>query len=327
MPGLFYETADVLVFDPVAGNRTATRAALYTLGFRCIETVATLEDLAAVLARTPPDLAVCEAQGSEARLCEVIQSMRQGLMGYNPFVVIMVTAWDKTTTLVKRILDSGADDLLLRPFSTTLLGIRIETHIERRKGFVVTHNYVGPDRRSDPRRASNVKLFEPPNSLRMRTKERMNTEESASRLEIQLKAARETLAREKVRRDAFQIGVLWRLLEDGIPDDDGRAVDPAKLGHIAKQIVARDYEGKPAEATRWCESVLAGVEGLDKGVDRDASLHLLGHAAVSLSQALQPEMSSEEYVRQLNEVVAMIRARGAAEAASKAARKASRPAG
>ncbi|MBK0572118.1 response regulator receiver protein, partial [Klebsiella pneumoniae] len=78
-----------------------------------------------------------------------IQDLRQGGQGFNPFIVIIVTAWEKSGALVSRVVNSGADDLLLRPFSTTLLGQRIETHVERRKGFVVTTDYVGPDRRKD----------------------------------------------------------------------------------------------------------------------------------------------------------------------------------
>ena len=72
------------------------------------------------------------------------------------------------------MVSSGADDLLLRPFSTALLGQRIEAHIDRRKGFVITTDYVGPDRRKDNSRASNVELFEPPNSLKMKAKDKLS---------------------------------------------------------------------------------------------------------------------------------------------------------
>ncbi len=43
MSRLNYESTETLIFDPVAANRTATRAALYTLGFRRIETVPSLD--------------------------------------------------------------------------------------------------------------------------------------------------------------------------------------------------------------------------------------------------------------------------------------------
>ena len=97
--------------------------------------------------KRPPDIVLCEAQGAADELCAAIQQLRQGGGGYNPFIVIIVTAWEKSTGLINRVVNSGADDLLLRPFSTALLGSRIEAHIERRKGFVITTDYVGPDRR------------------------------------------------------------------------------------------------------------------------------------------------------------------------------------
>ena len=96
---------------------------------------------------------MCEAQGAETELCAMIQALRQGATGYNPFIVIIVTAWENNNALVGRVINSGADDLLLRPFSTAVLGNRIRTHVERRKGFVITSEYVGPDRRNDPARA------------------------------------------------------------------------------------------------------------------------------------------------------------------------------
>ena len=64
MQRLSYDNAQVLVYDPVAANRNATRAALYMLGFRHIETVATLEAFAEFIFKTPPDLALWEAQGA-----------------------------------------------------------------------------------------------------------------------------------------------------------------------------------------------------------------------------------------------------------------------
>ena len=110
--------------------------------------------------KRPPDLVLCEAQGAGDELCAAIQHLRQGGAGYNPFIVIIVTAWEKSTGLINRVVNSGADDLLLRPFSTALLGQRIEAHIDRRKGFVITTDYVGPDRRREPARsAANAEMF------------------------------------------------------------------------------------------------------------------------------------------------------------------------
>src|SRR5476651_1424182 len=176
MSRLSYDSVNVLIYDPVPSNRTATRATLYALGFRRTETVSTLEAFIESVHKNPPDIALCEAQGAADELCAAIQQMRQGGASHNPFIVIIVTAWEKTSALINKVVSSGADDLILRPFSTATLGQRIETHIDRRKGFVITTDYVGPDRRKDTSRVSNVELFDPPNSLKMKAKDKLSSE-------------------------------------------------------------------------------------------------------------------------------------------------------
>ena len=290
MARLSYEAAETLVYDPVSANRTATRAVLYTLGFRSIESVATVEDCRQAIRNRPPDLVLCEAQGADAELCDMIQMLRQGATGYNPFIVIIVTAWEKTNALVSRVLNSGADDLVLRPFSTKLLGDRIETHIERRKGFVITPDYVGPDRRRDPDRPSSVELFVPPNSLKMKAKERLSAEEATTRLDAELRTARDMLNSEKLRRDAFQICILWRLMQEEIPGEASYTEELTKLAKVTSGVAKRCRETEFEIAAEWCDSVLAAVEGLELGVDRNASMHLLGHAALEL----QPSVPSRE---------------------------------
>ncbi len=312
MSRLSYDAAETLIYDPVSANRTATRSALYSLGFRKIETVATVETFAEAIRRRPPDLAICEVQGAEAQLCDLIQFMRQGAPGYNPFIVIIVTAWDKNNTLVQRVLNSGADDLLLRPFSTALLGQRIDTHAEKRKGFVITTDYVGPDRRRDPQRASNIDLFVPPNSLKMKAKDRMTQEEVSQRLDNDLRTAREVLNAEKLRRDAFQVCILWRLMQEQKPGAPKYEAELAKLAGLAKSIGKRCRETEFDMAMEWCDGILAAVEGLELGVDRNASMHLLGHGSLNLIQVLMPNKSPTEHLTEVSSTVAMINARNQA---------------
>jgi len=319
MSRISYDTAEALIYDPVVGNRATTRSALYALGFRKLESVATLEAFNSHIMRRPPDLAICEAQGAEEGLCRSIQLLRQGLAAYNPFIVIIVTAWENRNSLVSQVVNSGADDLILRPFSTTNLEQRIRTHVERRKGFVITSEYVGPDRRHNTSRASNVELFQPPNSLKMKAKERISAEEAALRLESELKAAREKLTAEKLTRDAFQICVLWRLMR-GYAAEHGREnfenfeqgkydADLARLREVAKSVSRRSRDTEFEAAVEWCDSILSAIEGLELGVDRNASMHLLGHAAVNLNQIFSPDKTKDENLAEIDATVATIKAR------------------
>jgi DNA-binding response OmpR family regulator len=312
--GLSFDSVDVLIYDPVPSNRTATRATMYALGFRRTETVSSLEAFVESMQQRPPDIALCEAQGASDELCATIQQMRQGGAGHNPFIVIIVTAWEKNTALITKVVSSGADDLLLRPFSTALLGQRIEAHIERRKGFVITTDYVGPDRRKDIGSASNVELFEPPNSLKMKAKDRMSGEAIARKLDTELKAAREKLASEKLRRDAFQICILWRLIQDAPMVAGQTPPELIKLRILTKSVEIRSTDNEFAPALEWCQSVMAAAEGLALGVDRNASMHLLGHAALSLHHIFHPEKTAAEQLSEIDATVALIRARNLAEA-------------
>jgi DNA-binding response OmpR family regulator len=314
MSKLSFDSVDVLIYDPVPSNRTATRAAMYALGFRKTETVSTLEAFVESVQKSPPDIALCEAQGQAEDLCATIQQLRQGGAGHNPFIVIIVTAWEKNTAMINRVISSGADDLLLRPFSTAVLGSRIETHVERRKGFVVTTDYVGPDRRKDSSRPSDVDLFEPPNSLKMKAKDRLPTEVIARRLDQELKSAREKLTSEKLRRDSFQVCILWRLIQDAPLVAGQTTPDIAKVQALAKSIEQRCADTEFQPAVEWCQSVTAAAEGLTVGVDRNASMHLLGHAALSLHLVFHPEKTAADQLSEIDATVALIRARGQAEA-------------
>ncbi len=314
MSKLSFDSVDVLIYDPVASNRTATRAAMYALGFRKTETVSTLDAFLESVQKSPPDIALCEAQGQAEDLCATIQQLRQGSAGHNPFIVIIVTAWEKSTAMINKVVSSGADDLLLRPFSTALLGSRVETHIERRKSFVITTDYVGPDRRKDSSRPSNVELFEPPNSLKMKAKEKLPSDVLARRLDAELKGAREKLTSEKLRRDSFQVCILWRLIQDAALVAGQTSPDLHKLQALAKSIELRSVDTEFQPAVEWCQSVLAAAEGLVLGVDRNASMHLLGHAALSLHQVFHPEKTAADQLSEIDATVALIRARNQAEA-------------
>ena len=314
MARLSYDSVEALIYDPVSANRTATRAALYTIGFRRTESVSTLEAMVEAIQKSPPDIVLAEAQGAADELCATIQQLRQGAAGYNPFIVIMVTAWEKSTGLITKVVNSGADDLLLRPFSTALLGTRIESHIERRKGFVITTDYVGPDRRSDQTRQTKAESFDPPNSLKMKAKDKLSGDLIAKKLDAELRIARDKLTGEKLRRDSFQVCILWRLMQEQRPGAPQVSVDLEKLANLTRSIERRCRETEFDQAVEWCDSVLAATEGLELGVDRNASMHLLGHAALNLHQIFHPEKSPADQLNEIDATVAIIRARNQATA-------------
>ena len=159
-----------------------------------------------------------------------------------------------------------------------------------------------------------MELFDTPNSLKMKAKERLSNDETAARLEAELHTAREVLNSEKLRRDAFQICILWRLMQEKRPGEESYAQELAKPEQVTRGVAKRCRESEYEIATQWCESVLAAVEGLELGVDRNAAMHLLGHAALNLNQVFHPEKSTADHLSKIDATVAMIHARGQAKA-------------
>jgi CheY-like chemotaxis protein len=196
----FYDLAEVLICDPVAPNRATTRSALHSLGCRHIEIASSLCDFLGALEKHPPDLALCEIQLGEAELCRTIRELRQGSKSCNPFVVIIVTAWAPNAALTSEILSAGADGLLLRPFSSALLDQRIRAHVLHQKPFIVTSNYIGPERRG-PERPSGGFSLTPPNSLKAKINGRANPDEAIRRFNADLRTARAKLEAAKQRRN------------------------------------------------------------------------------------------------------------------------------
>ena len=199
----FYDFGEMLVCDPVASNRAATRSALYSLGCRHIEITGNLRDFLEALENRPPDVALCEAQVGETELCRAICELRRG-KSYNPFAIIIVTAWKPSTALVTQILAAGADGVLLRPFSAALLDQRIRAHVLHQKPFIVTNNYIGPERRGSERH-SDTASFMPPNSLLAKTNNPEHLDEANRRFNSDLRAACEKLADGKRRRSISQL--------------------------------------------------------------------------------------------------------------------------
>lgn len=195
MTQALYDLADILICDPVAPHRAATRSALYSLGCRHVEIVGSLRDFLEALDHRPPDLAICEAQVGPGELCDAVRKVRRG-EGHNPFLIIIVTGWAISSALATEVIDSGADGFLLRPFSATTLDQRIRTHVLNQKPFVVTETYVGPERRHSPTRSRTAFTLDPPNLLRMKIEGRPHIDEAARRFNVELRAARGRLTDE-----------------------------------------------------------------------------------------------------------------------------------
>ena len=304
-----YETAETLIYDPVPSNRNATRASLYALGFRKVELAPTLDLLQARLRSRAPDLLLAEIAGSESEVCAAIQAVRQGHLGDNPFVVIVATTWRCDGANVGLALNSGADDLIARPVSTAVLRERIKGLAERRKDFVITSDYIGPDRRREAR-GPGATCVEVPNPFNVRTRANLGEQEAERAIAEAVQRGKDMLNREKLRHDAMQLCLQWRMLEQTTPGGrDFREILP-RIARVASEIKWRGTIAKQDAVLKPCDLVAESVQALlamagrieDSGVR--PVLSVLGHVVLTLGHMFAPDEVEPDGLVDLDRVMA-----------------------
>jgi len=203
MADINYENIRLVLGEPNPGLRQSLKQALFTKGFRGI---ADCHDLAAVsdcLEANACDVLICDIALS-GDFCQLVHRLRHHRLGNNPFVLTIATTDDASAAKIRQIIDSGVDDLLAKPVSLQQVLSRVDALARSRKPFVVTHDYIGPDRRKAMREGErSAEQFEVPNPLRSKalggdsTSLQRTIENAALRLNIR-----------KMERYAEQIGYL-----------------------------------------------------------------------------------------------------------------------
>ena len=203
-----FEKIETLLIDPDASVRDTVRMIMRNNGFREFRLGETLADVTEQFAIRMPDLLICEADLADGDFCEVVHGLRHHAVGSNPFLPVMALSFNPTPELVRKIIGSGADDLVPKPISAGRLIDRIKLLIEARKPFVVTTDYIGPDRRKATDREDKIPRLEVPNALRAKAT-------GSKDVALDQKAMADAIATinlQKLERYAVQIGVLTELI-------------------------------------------------------------------------------------------------------------------
>ena len=151
----------------------AMKTALHSAGFKKIRHVETMEKLETVLREEPVDLLITESRLRDGVSSPLVRRMRLNDLSDDPFLPVIATVGSPEPDFVRRLVDDGPDDVIAKPFSAKILSDRIRRIVYGRKPFVVTHNYVGPDRRIHSRdevdpKALPARTFAVPNTLKRR---------------------------------------------------------------------------------------------------------------------------------------------------------------
>lgn len=235
-----FEGVRLTIADPTPMVRQGLRAALFSVGFRTISDTASFTKVHETLKHDAVDLLVTASELEDNDVGYLVQELRNQRLGNNPYVVVIVLLASADPDYVKRVIDSGADDLLLTPVVPDQLIGRIEKLSRSRKPFVITHDYTGPDRRAKARafESRSAPMIDVPNPLKARL-----TGMDDAQLWHHIRESSVTMNRTKVERHAVQIewlvGHIAACIRDGVGDGPTLIPYTHKLTLVAEDMIGR----------------------------------------------------------------------------------------
>lgn len=144
------EKVVAFIGEPDETQRRELREVLMHAGLKQVSAHANLTNLANLLGQVPPDL-VMLSDDLDPGVFDFIRNIRHNKIGTNPFVVIISVVAPDNVESVKRAMQSGADDIIIKPAKEKQILQRLKRVMMNRLPFVVTSDYVGPDRRAKNR--------------------------------------------------------------------------------------------------------------------------------------------------------------------------------
>jgi DNA-binding response OmpR family regulator len=155
------EGVSTLVLDDNAHMRGLIRVILASFGVRRIEEAADCNEAFSIMRGGGIDLAFVDFKlgGIDGLdFCRRIRSEPDGPDIYLP--IIMITAYSERSRVLDAI-NAGVDEFLVKPIRPVDVANRVNAVIERRRPFVKSDGYFGPDRRrrDDPRYKGPLRRF------------------------------------------------------------------------------------------------------------------------------------------------------------------------
>ena len=124
------------------------------------------EALKEAIAHETMDVFVADDLLWENQTGPLIRDIRLGAAHAHPFPLVLTLAHQQTEAALRAMIDCGPDAIVLTPVSIADLFSKIERLAAGRKPFIVTRNYVGPDRRTGTREgAAPPRFVDAPNTI------------------------------------------------------------------------------------------------------------------------------------------------------------------
>ena len=198
-----FESVRLVVLNSNRQIRQAQVSHLFQHGFRDITDTDRLSEVADRLKGDGADLLIASIHdNADYSAAALLRQLRHNEIGKNPFLVATFLTANAAVDSVRALMDSGPDAILATPVSVGEIFSRVMGLVQKRKPFVVTSEYIGPDRRSQNGRdgSEKVPLIDVPNPLRAKA-----TGQSMGELANHIRDVTQTITKLRIERAARQI--------------------------------------------------------------------------------------------------------------------------
>ncbi|HEY9080937.1 response regulator [Magnetovibrio sp.] len=296
-----FDNIRVVLAEPNSELRAGLKDSLHDIGFKNVQATGNLSQIVTAVKAGEADLLIADTTLPEGDFNKFVYELRHGCHGDNPFLVVITLINKPSRDVVQAAINSGADQVLAKPITAKGLTEKVAELTHSRKRFVVTTDYVGPDRRAAHREGTmQIPQIDVPNPLH----QRMSGSKNDSRNKRSVEAAKLIINEHKVQRHAYQIGWLLdhvmpeiaALQADALPDGP----ENLKRLHNVSQDLCRRIKGtRFAHVTEMALTLCRMSEqALNEGLCEN-DMHLMGRMAEIIERAFDPdrEATAAEYNR------------------------------
>ncbi len=257
IPAGDFSKVDALVAVDNPGLRQGLREALRRIGCQQIVEATNGLQVQRALTDSKFDLMVMVSEMEDLFLGELVRDLRHNRLGPHPFPLVVMLSTMAEFEYVRRLVDCGPDDVLLMPVAPDSMLSRMRTLVLARKPFVVTHDYVGPDRRKNHRPSvggESAPMLEVPNPVAAKV---YRVDETG--LERDIRQVRQRLNLLKIERHGVQIAwlekQLLQLFSAQQPDERLMRMHSLHLVDIAEDVRGRTAPWQDAALDQACRQL------------------------------------------------------------------------
>lgn len=171
------------------------------------------------------DVILCEMDGDIRENLNIVREIRHANIGKNPFFIIVALCANTEPAHIQQVINCGVDDIVITPVAMATLTKRIANFYTTRKQFVVTTEYIGPDRRQSNRDGNQPQFLDVPNPVAAKMSGMSEPEYDAV-----VRAMSKNLVRAKISTHAFEFMDIVRAIQTEAEVDLKVAMDRIHKG-------------------------------------------------------------------------------------------------